>query len=366
MGGTPQRKKLICYLSMLVLPAAGIGLFYLLRHNRSLMDYWVSCIMAPSEQFLGRLWAPFPFSVAEAGIALAIGGIAIWFLSAIVLLLLQRQFKRFLQRMLRLVSVALWVWCLLCWIWNAGYYATSFTEKSGLSSQGHTPEALLYTTLWFAQNTAELSTQIPRDSEGHFDVPLDDCFQQGVNIYDNLVEEFPFLYIPSIQAKPLFFSRLQSILGFTGVYLPFSGEANVNVDAPSCLIPATIAHEMSHQRMVASEQEANFVGIAACLSSDDVIFQYSGYLKGLISLSNALCKISPELWQKVIDTYFTPELFIDWNDNYYYWKALESPLEEGAEKTYDAFLKGNGQTSGIASYGACVDLLITYYLPKIV
>ena len=40
-------------------------------------------------------------------------------------------------------------------------------------------------------------------------------------------------------------------------------------------------------------------------------------------------------------------------------------MEESAEQTYDAFLKGNGQSLGIASYGACVDLLITYYYPKL-
>ena len=33
----------------------------------------------------------------------------------------------------------------------------------------------------------------------------------------------------------------------------------MNVDCPACLIPETIAHEMAHQRMVASELEANFV-----------------------------------------------------------------------------------------------------------
>ena len=63
-------------------------------------------------------------------------------------------------------------------------------------------------------------------------------------------------------------------MGFTGVYFPFTGEANVNVDAPACLVPATIAHEMSHQRMVFSELEANFVGIAAAVSCGDPVFQY--------------------------------------------------------------------------------------------
>ena len=159
----------------------------------------------------------------------------------------------------------------------------------------------------------------------------------------------------------MFFSRLQSMMGFTGVYFPFTGEANVNVDAPACLVPATIAHEMSHQRMVFSELEANFVGIAAAVSCGDPVFQYSGWLMGLIQLCNALYAVSPDLWYQIAAASFTPELSTDWEDNNAYWRALESPVEEAATQTFDTFLKSNGQDLGIQSYGACVDLLVTWF-----
>ena len=138
----------------------------------------------------------------------------------------------------------------------------------------------------------------------------------------------------------------------------------MNVDAPACLIPATIAHELSHQRMVASENEANFVGIAACLTSGDSVFAYSGALDGLISLSNALCSAAPDTWYAIAETYFTPELSRDWEDDRAYWAALESPLEDRAGQTYDAFLKQNGQELGLRSYGACVDLLVAWEKSK--
>lgn len=363
---TATRTKVnIRWLPALALPSAGIALFYLLRDDRTLMNFWVKNIMAPVEQFLGRVWSVFPFSVAELLTALGITAIVVWLVRAVVLLLHQRQGRSFLRRILALFSVGLWLWCALCWMWNASYYAETFTEKSGLSSQGHTPQALVSTTAWFTCNTAQLSTQVPRDEEGHFALSRQEALSRGVDIYDNLVEEFPFLELPSVQAKPLVFSRLQSILGFTGVYFPFTGEANVNVDAPVCLLPSTIAHEMAHQRMVASELEANFVGITAAIKSDDVVYQYSGYLHGLISLSNALHGISPETWDAIQSAYFTPELVTDWNDNYYYWKALDSAVEEQGEQLYDTFLKSNDQELGIASYGACVDLLITYFAPII-
>jgi len=224
---------------------------------------------------------------------------------------------------------------------------------------------LVMVTTYFAENTARLSVQVPRDETGNFSEPLKECFRRAPSIYKNLAEEFPCLEMKSIQAKPIFFSRLQSILGFTGMYFPFTGEANVNVDAPNFLVPSTIAHEMAHQRMVASEQEANFVGIAAAITSDDVIFQYSGYLAGLIQTSNALYSVAPQVWTAIAQYYFTPELSHDWDINYNYWDKLSSPVEDAAEQTYDSFLKSNDQTLGIRSYGACVDLLVTYFSAKI-
>ena len=363
---TGKKKLTLKWLAALGLPAALIGLFYLLRGRKPLMAAWVEGVIAPAEQFLGRLWAVFPFSAAELLTALALVSGAVWLVRAAVLLAKKREGTAFLRRLLALGAACLWPWAGMCWMWNVCYYAPDFTERSGLSAQPHTTQELLAVTVWFAQNAARLSSQAARDAEGRFAEPQEAYFRRGGQVYENLSREFPCLDIPATRAKPLFFSRLQSILGFTGVYFPFTGEANVNVDAPASLRPATIAHEMAHQRMVASELEASFVGIAAAVTSGDPVFQYSGFLMGLIDLSNALYSVSPDTWRQVIQLCFTPELSADWNENYEYWKALESPVDRAAEHTYDSFLKGNGQSLGIASYGACVDLLITYFLPQAV
>ena len=247
-------------------------------------------------------------------------------------------------------------------MWNAAYYASSFQERSGLNAELYSVETLAQVTALFAQKAAEFSTQVERDENGLFAESLEAVFDQGPAVYENLVQEFPFLELePSVRVKPLFFSRLQSILGFTGVYFPFTGEANVNIDAPACMLPATVAHEMAHQRMVASEQEANFVGIAAAVTSGDPVFQYSGYLFGLVQLCNALAPVDRDAWNAIVQQYFTQGMANDWNANNAYWAELSSPVEETAEQVYDSFLKGNDQELGIRSYGACVDLLVAYF-----
>lgn len=348
----------------LAVPALLVVLFELLKGNQAAMDSWVFGVMGPAEQLLGRLWSAVPFSVAEVLIVLFIAGNVVWIVRALVLLVTERCWQDLLRRALKLVAAWLWLLAAFHWMWNVSYYATDFAHRSGLAEEACSVEELEQVTVFFARRAGELSKQIERDAEGHFAVPRSECLDCGLTVYENLATEFEFLGITGVRAKPLLFSRLQSVLGFTGIYFPFTGEANVNADSPACLLPATIAHEMAHQRMIAAEEEANFVGIAACVTCDDVVFQYSGYLMGLIHLSNALYSADKDAWYEVRAD-FPQELITDWNDNNAYWEALESKVEEAAENAYDSYLKNNDQTMGIRSYGACVDLLVAWTMDRL-
>ena len=351
-------------LGAITIPLALVILFHLLKGRQALMSGWVFGVMAPLERLLGRIYSVFPFSAAEALTALFLVWSVIWLVWAAALLL-RRAPLPFLRRLSALGAAWLWLWAGLCWLWNAAYYIPTFAQREGLETAAYSVEELASVTEYFARQAAALAPQIPRNGEGHFAASISDCFDRGPELYQNIALEFSSLDIKPVKAKPLLCSRLQSILGFTGVYFPFTGEANVNVDAPACLVPATIGHEMAHQRMVASELEANFVGVAACTSSGDAVFQYSGYLMGLINLCNALYPVAPDAWNDIAGRTFNRELTIDWNDNNAYWQTLKSPAEDVAGDMYDTFLKSNDQELGIRSYGACVDLLVNYYGSRI-
>ena len=205
----------------------------------------------------------------------------------------------------------------------------------------------------------ETADSVPRDQAGCFALPLEDVFDAAPDIYRGAERIYPFLTLRDARPKPLLFSRLLSQFNYTGFYFPFTGEANINVDVVPCLIPATIAHEMAHQRGVASEQEANFVAVLACAESGNAAYAYSGWLFGFIHLGSALYRYSP-------DDYFDlaarlPEgVRADLNANNAYWAQFETKAAAVSEKVYDAMLKGYGQTLGVQSYGAVVDLLIAY------
>ena len=118
-------------------------------------------------------------------------------------------------------------------------------------------------TAWFAENLAQTADQVPRDEAGTFNASLNEIFAGSTDIYQGAEDLFPFLEFEDRAPKRMFFSRVMSAMNFTGVYFAFTGESNINVDAPACLIPSTIAHELSHQRGIASEQECNFLAVLA-------------------------------------------------------------------------------------------------------
>ncbi len=153
-----------------------------------------------------------------------------------------------------------------------------------------------------------------------------------------------------------------SAWGFTGYLCPLTGESTLNTDCPAVFIPVTVAHEFAHQRGVAAEQEANFVGIRAAVASGRPDYVYSGWLFGYVHLGNALYSADPELYRAVYAT-LDDRVRADLAANNAYWAAWEGPVQDTGERVYNAFLQSYDQPLGMRSYGACVDLLVEYYRP---
>ena len=151
-----------------------------------------------------------------------------------------------------------------------------------------------------------------------------------------------------------------SYLDFTGFFFPFTAEANVNLDAPACDLAATVAHELSHQRGVAKEQEANFTAVLACLDYGDPDYVYSAALLACTHLGNALARADGEAWEKICDG-LDENVKRDLVLRGAYWRQFETPVRKASNTVYEGFLYSYDQTLGLRSYGACVDLLVNYY-----
>ena len=353
-----HRKLHIWLLADLILLAA----FLLARGHQEWMNGWERFVAAPVRRFLGSLCYQVSFSMMEVMYVLAailVLAYVAWSIAAIVRARGRRKCRAY-SAVLGAACAGLSVCAATCLLWGVCYYTDTFQDKSGIRAEEVSLPDLTAVTVWFAENLAETADQVPRDETGLFAVSLDDIFADSTTIYEGAEELFPFLEFQDQVPKRMFFSKVMSAMNFTGVYFAFTGESNINVDAPTCLIPSTIAHELSHQRGIASEQECNFLAVLASTTSGNPVYVYSGYLMGYIHLGNALYRADPETWQVIRDA-LPDTVKRDLEDNNAYWASYEGVAADASQKVYDTILKGYGQEDGIRSYGTVVDLLVAYY-----
>lgn len=336
-------------------------LHFALRPCHRWMNFLAERVLHPLERAAATLCSVTDASVAEICYLTAALILLLYMAWVVKQLLCQKGKGAILYRFaLTLLCTGLSIYTLFCLLWGVAYQTDSFSQRAGLTPRGGTVEELTELTAYFARELSESADAVPRDEEGLFAAERADIFKVSTTVYENLYEEFPFLEMTDRIPKAVTYSRIMSAIDFTGFYFPFTGEANLNVDSPACFLPATIVHEMAHQRLIASEQECNFVAILGATRSVDPAYRYSGWLLGYIHLSNALYRADPVAWQSVRDT--LPETVVaDIRDNNAYWASWQGPVKEAAQSVYDGFLKSNGEENGIQSYGMVVDLLLAYY-----
>lgn len=367
--GRAETHHLLTYLLLPGIPAVLLGLYYLFRGNQALMDWIIRHITAPYKRGVSWLVDWIPISVAELcyGVAIVAG---ILYLVRTIVLLIRRPGKllRLVRRLVAFGSAVLIVYTGFTLLWGINFYGTSFSEKAGLVDRGATAQELYQLTAAFAEEANRLSDSVARDENGLFAESASDIFDQSAAIFDGIAEEYPFLQGYSRTPKPMVTSRMFSYMGFTGFYFPFTGESTLNMDCPSCLLPATVAHELSHQRGVANEDEANFTAILTCLRSGNPVYQYSGCLMAYIHLGNALYKADKTLWQEVSAT-VNEAVRADLDSNNSYWAEISSSTvgstaTEVSGSLYTSFASSYGQENVMQRYGACVDLLVAYYFDQ--
>lgn len=366
------------YITICALPAVLTALFYAFRSSPGVMEWASVHISAPVRGALGLFSLIYPLSLMEVLCTAAVVWLIYYIVKTITVTVRRRDKLKILsKRLLTMAVVVLYVWSLYCWLWNSGYFAPGFADKNGFISGGITTAELAAVTKLFAEKANEFAPLVNRDDDGHCIEDRNAFFAASTEIYTNIALEFPCLSGRFYRPKSMMYSWLMSRTGYTGIYFALTGESNINTKAPVFLMPATVAHELAHQRGVNAEDEANFVGIAACVTSGNTVYEYAGWLMGLMYLSGALSSADVGEWIDVSIS-LSDEVNIDWQDNYDFWEsqktvntgvefldniltAATETVSDTVDTVYDSYLRSQNQELGLRSYGACVDLLVEYF-----
>ena len=353
-----RRRPLLRWLTALALFFA---VYLTVRTSRAAMNWLCGGVIFPMMRRISRLCDFFDGSVGEVLLLTGIWAAVIWVACAVRRLATgPRRGAVLADFALTAGCIALTVYAGFCLLWGTAYNTDGFQEKSGIHARPSTAETLAEVTAYFADNLAACADDVPRDESGVCTLDRQAVLNRSASALDVLCGEFPFLRAETGGAKGFACSRALSALRFTGFYFPFTGEPNVNMDSPAAFLPATVCHELAHQRGITAEEACNFIGILAATRSEDTGYRYSGWLTGFGYLSNALYSADREAWQTIRDA--LPDTVVaDLRADNAYWAQFRGVVSKVSDTVYDGFLKSNGDTDGSKSYGVVTDLLVAYF-----
>lgn len=275
-----------------------------------------------------------------------------------------------LQNILCLVSVIFFGYVILC---GVNYHRYPVSYHFGLSVENSSVEELEGLFVELADTAAELRAELTTEDEnGVYVLPYSEktLGKEAKKAYELLAKEYPLFGGNYPAPKPVFFSRLMSYTEITGVFTPWTMEANVNIDISPYSIGSTMCHELAHLRGFMREDEANYISYRACMASGDPNLKYSGVMLALIYTGNALYGQNPERYYVLGGEHYSAAVVKDMLANNEYWELFDKPVVgdttvgDIAEKVNDTYLKMNEQTDGTKSYGRVVDLLLAEYRQK--
>ena len=331
----------------------------LCRTNSTYADWYVSGPFQFFPNVIGRITGLFPFSLYELILyALILGAVIGVFRLAI---LLHRRAWHNVRKYFRgIVFLASLVFCIASFTILGNYGCSPIAGALGIETREASVADLKELCLSLVEDAVSVMDQVTRDEEGTFVLGDMDVNEEAREAMYHLGEMYDVFegYYP--RPKAVLFSEGMSYLNLTGMYSPFTIEANYNDACMDSVIPYTVCHELGHLRGFLREDEAGFIAWLACYHSDDPAFRYSGAVNALKYGLNALYREVEYEEYKEFYNALPYEIRWDLWKNSEYWQAHRSFTYTVGTKVNDTYLKVNAQEGGTKSYGRMIDLLMAY------
>lgn len=336
------------------------------RYPNLVETYYSKGINIYTVKFLGKLTSTFSFSYFEIIIYLLVISILISCIYLIYLIFKDRGvfLKKLKTVILNYLAIFSIIYFLFITLWGLNYNRFTIYETIVSNHKNSSSEDL--SSINFTEEDLEILYKylIEKCNENKKLVDnLDDVKKVICNLEDGY-DNVEFLNLNELgsysRAKIILNSKLLSYTNITGIYSPFTGEANINTNQPTQSIPFTILHEMAHQRGYTEESDANFLSYIACVNNKDTYVNYSGYFMALKYVSSAISKVNYNLFlelSKEIDE----DVLMDLQNYYEFWDKYDGKINDVSNSMNDIYLKSNKVESGVESYGEVVDLLLLYH-----
>ncbi|MFN2449128.1 MAG: DUF3810 family protein [Candidatus Baltobacteraceae bacterium] len=287
------------------------------------------------EHFWSSFTAVLPFALGDV---IALAGIA----AALGALLFVRPWWR------ALLGIAALAGCFVFWFyagWGFGYDRAPLEARTAFSPDRVNDRTIDALRAQAATEVNLLAAPAHRaNAAGAFDL------QRLNTAWLPVAQRLGDAWTPHVAAaKPTLAGAFMDLNGTTGFTNPFSLETQLAPDLLWFERPFTQAHEWSHAAGFNREDEANYIGLLACLRDGDVVAQYSGWLELFLylpRLQNYPHKMfTGQVWADFAALRKRNAHFVNLNFSRFSWHV------------YNSYLQSNHIASGVRNYDEVTRLL---------
>lgn len=345
-----------------------LAVFLLSLFSRSFAEWYSRTVGGAIRRTLAAFSGIFPFSLAET--FFVVGGIL--FVCGLLRMLIETIRKlptayRFEQCFNRaLVGVLLICFSLYALGFAPCNRRNSLEENLGLSYEEVEPWQV-YNCASFLQEELEACLQadekIRYTPDGLSILPysyseLSDRLNKA---YDDCYDAYPFLTRIHAPVKRIALSSVMTYTHISGIYIPYTGEANININYPDYVTTFSAAHEMAHQRGISHEDEANFMAFLVLYNSDDVYFRYAALVELYEYVLDALYEADEGMYVSAM--YKTPRKVLNEIIGFseFFTPYSGSAASKVTDVVNDTAIKLRGDSDGSKSYNKMVELAVVYF-----
>jgi len=356
-----RKGKKLC-IALYIAAGASALLYGAMRLSSVFAEFFNNTVSAVSRRTFAFIADLFPFSIAEAAVLLSP-----LFLALVIVWCVRRVKRHGILGLRRVIASLLAVLCFFVtsFVLNgaAGYFGKPMAERLALDGENITKADLISCMEHLAE---EINGAV---SSGTFYI---DGTGATVNPYSlgetaHMIED-SYCAFRAVHGFPQSFRSNPKILvtspyltytHMSGIYCDYTGEININTNYPDFVVVSTVAHELSHQRGVAPEDEANFMAYAVLRESPFAYLRYAGALDAFTTVSSYLYKADYDSYRdvrgKLCDTAKDDlAAYSEFFDRY-----RDSAAAKVTESVNNAYLKSQG-TSGTVSYDEATYLIVKY------
>jgi hypothetical protein len=244
-------------------------------------------------------------------------------------------------------TIAATVYLLFLAAWGFNYRRVLLRETAGFDEDRVTASALSRLAEYAVRDTAAMTR-----TGSAYRTPDMGLLARRVHDMRSALLTFQLPFAPGVPKWSILgpYFRWAGVDGMTD---PVLLETLLNPDLLPVERPFTIAHEWAHLAGYAHEAEANYIAYRACGAADEPA-RYSAWLAVIPYVMRDLgqegrrtlgAKLAPEVWRDLRAIAARA--------------AQASPaVQRSAERVYDTYLKANRVSSGVASYGEVITLIL--------